>query len=295
MRGGRPRRPSVARTAPRSQPAGARRRIARRSQAARARDARLDRQRTPAPPRIPRRRARGGDNHRPARPRARDSPGARTTRRTGRCHAWPRNRTIAPGVDRSSAPGDPEMTLPRAYEDQLVERAKQDAAAFGELYDHYFGQIYRFVFSRLRDQEAAEDVTSEVFFKDPRAIGRYKPSCHPFSAWLYQISVNAIPDPYRAKRPAASLDDASGVADPARPVDERVVDSAEAARVWEAIDDLPPQQRAAMTLKLGEDLKLAQIGEILGKSEGAVKLLIHRGMIGVRMRLGVVVTVEEKS
>ena len=41
---------------------------------------------------------------------------------------------------------------------------------------------------------------------------------------------------------------------------------------------LPPQQRTALTLKLGEDLKLSQIGEIMGKSEGAVKLLIHRGM-----------------
>jgi len=54
-----------------------------------------------------------------------------------------------------------------------------------------------------------------------------------------------------------------------------------------AIDSLPTHQRTALTLKLGEDLKLAQIGEIMGKSEGAVKLLIHRGMIGVRHRLGV--------
>ncbi|MGA8521439.1 MAG: sigma-70 family RNA polymerase sigma factor, partial [Candidatus Dormiibacterota bacterium] len=97
------------------------------------------------------------------------------------------------------------------------------------------------------------------------------------------------------RKPTSSLDSAIAVADPARPVDNRVVDSAEAARVWAAIDDLPPQQRAAMTLKLGEDLKLAQIGEILGKSEGAVKLLIHRGMIGVRLRLGVVVAIEEQS
>ena len=129
------------------------------------------------------------------------------------------------------------MTLPRAYEDQLVERAKVDADAFGELYSHYFGQIYRFVYSRLRDQDAAEDVTSEVFFKALRAIGRYKPSGHPFSAWLYQISVNAIADHYRAKRPATSLDDAIGV--------------------------------------------------VMGKSEGAIKLLIHRGMIGLRERLDV--------
>jgi len=65
------------------------------------------------------------------------------------------------------------MTLPRAYEDGLVERAKEDPAAFGELYDHYFGQIYRFVYSRIRNQEAAEDITAEVLARfsgtaDPR-------------------------------------------------------------------------------------------------------------------------------
>lgn len=186
------------------------------------------------------------------------------------------------------------MTLPRAYEDQLVERAKSDADAFGELYDHYFGQIYRFVHSRLRDQEAAEDVTSEVFLKALRAIGRYKPSGHPFSAWLYQISVNAIADHYRARRPVSNLDDAIGVADPERPVDERVVQKSEAARVWAAIDSLPEQQRTAMTLKLGEDLKLADIGAVMGKSEGAIKLLIHRGMIGLRSRLEAPVPTEEE-
>jgi RNA polymerase sigma-70 factor (ECF subfamily) len=179
------------------------------------------------------------------------------------------------------------VTLPRAYEDQLVERAKGDADAFGELYDHYFGQIYRFVYSRLRDQDAAEDVTSEVFFKALRAIGRYKPSGHPFSSWLYQISVNAIADHYRAKKPVSNIDDAIGVADPQRPLDERVAEREEAARVWAAIDSLPEQQRTAMTLKLGEDLKLADIGIVMGKSEGAIKLLIHRGMIGLRARLDI--------
>ena len=177
------------------------------------------------------------------------------------------------------------MTWSRTYEDQLVERAKSDADAFGELYDHYFGQIYRFVYSRMRDQDAAEDVTSEVFFKALRAIGRYKPSGHPFSAWLYQISVNAIADHFRAKRPVSNIDDAIGVADPQQPLDEHVAQKTEAARVWAAIDTLPEHQRTAMTLKLGEDLKLADIGVVMGKSEGAIKLLIHRGMIGLRARL----------
>lgn len=179
------------------------------------------------------------------------------------------------------------MTLPRAYEDELVERAKVDANAFGELYDHYFGQIFRFIYSRLRDQEAAEDVTSEVFFKALRAIHRYRPSGHPFSAWLYQISVHAIADHYRGRRPESDIDTAFGVAAGGTAVDEHVAQRDEVARVWAAIDLLPAAQRTALTLKLGEDLKLAQIGEIMGKSEGAVKLLIHRGMIGVRQRLGI--------
>ena len=186
------------------------------------------------------------------------------------------------------------MTLPRPYEDQLVARAATDADAFGELYDHYFGQIYRFAYSRLRDQDLAEDITSDVFFKALRAIGRYKPSGHPFSSWLYQIAANAIADYYRSRKQAQSLDDAIGVADPQRPVDDRVADSVEARRVWAAIDTLPEQQRTAMTLKLGEDLKLAQIGEIMGKSEGAIKLLIHRGMIGLRERLEIGVAEGER-
>ncbi len=185
------------------------------------------------------------------------------------------------------------MTLPRAYEDQLVERAKTDADAFGELYDAYFGQIYRFVYSRLREQDAAEDVTSEVFIKALRAIGRYKPSGHPFSSWLYQISVNAITDHYRAKRPTSNIDDAIGLSDGRQAVDDQVVEKSEADRVWMAIDALPAQQRTAVTLKLGEDLKLADIGVIMGKSEGAIKLLIHRGMITLRSRLEVTSTVEE--
>jgi RNA polymerase sigma-70 factor (ECF subfamily) len=187
------------------------------------------------------------------------------------------------------------MSLPRAYEDELVERAKTDADAFGELYDHYFTQIYRFTYSRMRDQDAAEDVTSEVFFKALRAIGRYKPSGHPFSSWLYQIAVNAINDYYRSKKPTDDIEAAAGVADKSRPIDEDVADRQEASRVWAAIDSLPAAQRTAMTLKLGEDMKLAQIGVIMGKSEGAIKLLIHRGMAGVRDRLGVIAVTQARE
>ncbi|MGH7876828.1 MAG: RNA polymerase sigma factor, partial [Candidatus Dormibacteraceae bacterium] len=86
-------------------------------------------------------------------------------------------------------------------ENHLVQRAKQDPAAFAELYDRHFLRIYRFVYSRVRDQSLAEDVTSEVFMKALRGIGRYQDMGRPFVTWLYQIASNAVTDSFRSARP----------------------------------------------------------------------------------------------
>jgi RNA polymerase sigma-70 factor (ECF subfamily) len=178
------------------------------------------------------------------------------------------------------------VRLPLDDEDELIGRAQEDPESFGQLYDHYFPQIYRYVASRVRNRELAEDITSEVFFKALRAIERYRPGGHPFSAWLYQIAVNAITDHYRSrKRSEESLDDRAELAAPGTAVDEEVAQRMAIAQIRAAIDALPDQQRTAMTLKYSEDLPLAEIGQIMGKSEGAVKLLIFRGTASVRLQL----------
>ena len=92
--------------------------------------------------------------------------------------------------------------LQRDDERDLVERAKRDPRQFGALYDRHFQQIYRFVYSRVREQTAAEDVTSEIFIKALKAMPRYQDTGRPFAAWLYQIAVNAIADRYRTLRPS---------------------------------------------------------------------------------------------
>ena len=179
------------------------------------------------------------------------------------------------------------MTSTLAEEERLVARAKEDPECFGALYDRYFPQIYRYVASRVRSREAAEDITSEVFFKALRGLRRYRSSGHPFSSWLYQIAVNAITDHYRAhKRLEDSLDDVPDPLDPGPGLEDEVALRLSAREVWAQIESLPEQQRIAMTLKYGEDLKLAEIGQIMGKSEGAVKLLVFRGTATLRRRLG---------
>lgn len=179
-----------------------------------------------------------------------------------------------------------EMTLPIPEEAALIARAQEDPEYFGPLYDQYFPQIYRYVASRVRSQSLAEDITSEVFFKALRGIGRYRHTGHPFSAWLYQIAVNAITDHYRSRRRTEeSLDQGAELSDPSTPVDEDVAQRMGAEDIWALIEALPEQQRVAMTLKYGEDLRLAEIGVIMGKSEGAVKLLVFRGTATLRQRL----------
>jgi RNA polymerase sigma-70 factor (ECF subfamily) len=170
-------------------------------------------------------------------------------------------------------------------ERELVERAQSDPEAFGALYDRYFAQIYRFAYSRVRDQSLAEDVTSEVFFKALKNIKRYTYTGHPFSSWLYQITLNAVADHYRGQRGELELEDAAPLPDTGPAVLDEVVRRDRSRRVWAAIDQLPPQQRAAMVLKFGEDRKIDEIARIMGKSSGAVKLLLHRGVERLRREL----------
>jgi RNA polymerase sigma-70 factor, ECF subfamily len=170
-------------------------------------------------------------------------------------------------------------------ERDLVERAKSDPNAFGALYDRYFPQIYRYAYAKVRDQSLAEDVTSEVFFKALKNIKRFTYSGHPFSSWLYQIAFNAVADHYRAERGVEGLDETVDIPSEAIPVADEVVRRERTRHIWGAIQHLPAQQRDAMILKFAEDRKIDDIARIMGKSSGAVKLLLHRAVERLRREL----------
>jgi len=175
--------------------------------------------------------------------------------------------------------------IPDAFWRDPVERAKSDPAAFGELYDRYAAQIYRFIRARIRDESAAEDITAEVFLSALRHIKSYRDQGRPFSCWLYRIAINAIASHYRGQRSALSLDDQLGLVSPLLdPLDE-VVDRERLRTIWQAVDALPAQQRAAMILKFSEDMTMDEIGGVLGKSPAAAKLLVYRAMQRLRREL----------
>ena len=208
---------------------------------------------------------------------------------------WPGQRGPSWQTGGPASPPDGAGTAGPALDDaSLVEHSKTDVEAFGELYDRYCDRIYRYVFRRLRNHEAAEDVTADIFLKVLRAIDTYRPATAPFSTWLYRIAANAVVDYTRGRRITMSLDVTADAADLGAPVEEQVITRVEAARVWQAVDNLTDAQRTAVTLRFGSDLPIAAIAGQMGRTEGAVKLLLNRGLAAVRSQLAATRVAEDR-
>lgn len=212
----------------------------------------------------------------PPAPHGADDGGARRA-------SVPAGTSTVPAGTSTRAPGEPAQPNARVPVDRqddatLAVLATWDPEAFGKLYDRYCDQIYRVAYRRLRDRQAAEDATADVFFKALRAIASYQPSVAPFSAWLHRIAANAVSDHLRARRPVDSLETAMETPDTAQSVELQAINRIEADRVWVAVDQLSTAQRTAVILRLGHGLPLAEIAAHMDRSEGAVKLLLNRGL-----------------
>ena len=169
-------------------------------------------------------------------------------------------------------------------ETAIVERAKLDPEAFGILYDRHVDRIYNYIYYRTGTQQDAEDLTARTFHRALNHIRQYKVQGIPFSAWLYRIAHNLVANWYRdrQRRREFSLEtQAVSKQSPANP--ERQVESDEEREaLLGAIGRLPSDRQQLLLLKFLEAMPNAQIGEIMGRSEGAVKSLYHRTLIALR-------------
>ncbi len=170
-------------------------------------------------------------------------------------------------------------------EKELVERAKSDPEAFGILYQRYVNKIYTYIYYRTGNQHDAEDLTAKVFHQALNHIERYKDRGHPFSAWLYRIAHNLVANWHRdqKKRQTVALDDAKELnSDEKTSPYHNTVKNEATAILLEAIQQLPPVRQQLLILKFIDGLSNAEIGEILHRSEGAVKSLYHRTLVSLK-------------
>lgn len=172
-------------------------------------------------------------------------------------------------------------------EDKLIRSAKKgDQASFGLLYDHYITPIYRFVLFKVSKKEEAEDLTHDVFLSAWQNLRGYKPQGFPFSSWLYQIARNKVIDFYRTKKVDTRLDDLEEDALKVVAVaDENLEKLMDLETVQVLIKQLRPDQQDVLIMKFIEDLSHSEIAAVLGKSEGAVRLIQYRAIQSLKSLL----------
>lgn len=176
-----------------------------------------------------------------------------------------------------------------------MERTDEDIAAacsggnlpeFDHLYQRYARPIYAFVYRRLGERAAAEDVTSTVFLKALEGIRSFNARKASFRTWLYQIARNAVIDHVRAAAPRATEDIETAWDIPGDDRSEALVEaSLRGDKLREAIAKLTPLQRQILFLRLWEELSHAEIAAIVGKREDHVKVVYSRTIKELRSTL----------
>jgi len=179
--------------------------------------------------------------------------------------------------------GPARRTEPRRGVDpdlEDVRAAQADRAAFGRLYRRYLDGVYGYSFYLLGDHHDAEDVTERTFVAALGAIDRYRDTGASFRSWLFRIAHNQLANALRARsrHRTLPLDDVqeAGAAggDPARLAG--LAD--EARRLRAAVGALSVDRRQVIVLRFVDGLSAREIGEVLGRSEGAVRVLQHRAL-----------------
>jgi RNA polymerase sigma-70 factor (ECF subfamily) len=167
-----------------------------------------------------------------------------------------------------------------SYEiEKLVDKAiSGDGDAFGRLYDMNVERVYRHIYYRVSSNADAEDLTQQVFIKAWQAIGRYKKTASPFLAWLVKISHNVVIDFYRSRKSETYIDFDIIATKPETDPEHMLEAEFNQQYMRQAINKLKGDQQQVILMRFIEDFSYPEIAAALGKSEGAIRVIQHRGL-----------------
>jgi RNA polymerase sigma-70 factor (ECF subfamily) len=172
-------------------------------------------------------------------------------------------------------------------EQALALAAQGDQEAFGWLYERYVARIYNYIYYRTGNIYDAEDLTERVFYRALRHIGNYRDRGLPISAWLYRIAHNLVANWHRdnSRRREIPLDEGLLSHQRSDHPEHELLVSEERERLMRVIRCLPTDRQQLLILKFVEHMSNAEIGQIMGRTEGAVKSLYHRTLLALREEL----------
>jgi RNA polymerase sigma-70 factor (ECF subfamily) len=178
--------------------------------------------------------------------------------------------------------------MPEMEEQEILTRASQgDQDAFGILYEKYIERIFNYVYYRTGNQHDAEDLSARVFFRALHHMRSYTDRGVPFSAWLYRIAHNLVANWHRdnSRHQEIPLSDAPNIHFHGEQPEASVIQTQERDALLKLIRHLPAERQQLLILKFVEHLSNTEIGQIMGRSEGAVKSLYHRTLLSMRDEL----------
>ena len=181
------------------------------------------------------------------------------------------------------------MDILQASDELILTRAVQgDSQAFGIIYERYVSRIYNYIYYRTGNHHDAEDLTARVFYRAIRSIVNYQDRGLPISAWLYRIAHNLVANWHRdrSRRPEIVLDDTIPLHIPTEHPEVTLMQTEEQERLLRLIRKLPAERQQLIILKFVDHMSNSEIGEIMGRTEGAVKSLYHRTLLALRDDLG---------
>ena len=173
-------------------------------------------------------------------------------------------------------------------EEEVLARASQgDRDSFGQLYERYVDRIFNYVYYRTGNLHDAEDLTARVFQRAMNHIKNYTDRGVPFSAWLYRIAHNLVANWHRdrSRKQEIPLDDLPILPTKGDHPERNLVRSQEQDVLLKMIRTLPAERQNLLILKFVENMSNAEIGAIMGRSEGPVKSLYHRTLLALRDQL----------
>ena len=180
----------------------------------------------------------------------------------------------------------------RDEERELVRRAQHDIEAFGQLYELHYKRIFSYALKRTANVPLALDITSATFLKAMRQIKKYRWRDVPFAAWLYKIAGNEINDHYRREvrqnlriDRISELADGGDYADEINQAEEELSRHEEFLQLHRQLAELPLMYQEVIVLKFFEKKKIKEMVHILGKKEGTIKSLLHRGIEKLREKM----------
>jgi RNA polymerase sigma-70 factor (ECF subfamily) len=155
---------------------------------------------------------------------------------------------------------------------------------FTKIYDEYFQNVYKYVYSLCHNESIAEEITQEVFFKVLKNIDKFNGDCHLFT-WICQIAKNTYFSFYKKQKKIHLETTIPDVVFQEDSLENLVLDKDQARRLHILLHDLPEPYKEVFTLRVFGELPFSQIGELFNKKDSWARLIFYRAKTELRRRL----------